>query len=488
MAKAQPKLMHHSAEQATSELAEVATLVNSQVEAGMPRDEVVEALFVSWASRLGGLSSCSQGDKARITSALHAGPWSESQRLELARTILVGTSSATQKKKRANQKCTYIENFVPEEVWVKLKNHGQHSQLTRASLLAAVAHSIGIECPDQPTLYRMVSILAYCEKNYDMNQDEVHKLMDKIQSFIKGQARVTELPYLEHYPCSASGLPKEIQQRAYGSEGLPVEVDIPELGIILGDNKMRGRKKEQMPDWLQHVPEAYRGLVLQQMGANKRGPSSSSSHIFVPEPVPLPMPSAPLLRQAQKPPQPSIQLAGQSGELVASSPPAGETCKDEPAAEQTAEPEQKPGATTGTAEGAAQGIPTVEDLEEALLAGMLGTRTRKRPAASVVEPKSAPVAKKPAAEPKSASAVMKKPSSASTTKNNMVPNASNIDMTGIFAKLRARRSELDRKRYMSIAYHGAKTLAEKSGFTDDEAKTIARDVCARASAEFHKKH
>ena len=127
MSKSQPKLMHQSAEQAASELAEVATLVESQVAAGMPRDEVVHALFESWASRLGGLSSCSQGDKAHITSALNAGPWTESQRLELARTILVGTSNATQKKKRANQKCVFIENFVPEDVWVNLKNHGQHS-------------------------------------------------------------------------------------------------------------------------------------------------------------------------------------------------------------------------------------------------------------------------------------------------------------------------------------------------------------------------
>ena len=162
-------------------------------------------------------------------------------------------------EKRPNQKCTFFENFVPEGIWVKLKDTTQYSQLTRASLVAGVAHSIGIECLDQPTLYRMVSIVAYCEKNYDMGQDEVHKLMDTIQGFIKGLSRVAEIPYIEHYPCSAQELPNSIKDRAYAPGELPVEVDISELNIVLGDNKMRGRKKDRVPDWLQHVPEAYMG-------------------------------------------------------------------------------------------------------------------------------------------------------------------------------------------------------------------------------------
>ena len=92
-----------------------------------------------------------------------------------------------------------------------------------------------------------------------MHQDEVHKLMDKIQGFIKNQSRVADFPYIEHYPCSAEGLPKSIQDRAYGSGDLPVEVDISELSMILGNAKMQGRKKDSAPDWLQHVPDAFKG-------------------------------------------------------------------------------------------------------------------------------------------------------------------------------------------------------------------------------------
>ena len=290
---------------------------------------------------------------------------------------------------------------------------------------------------------------------------------------------------MEHYPCGAQELPNDIQHRAYGSGGLPVEVDIPELGIILGDNKMRGRKKEHMPDWLQHVPEAYRGLVLQQMGANKRGRSSSSNEIFVDQPQQLPLPCAPLLRQAHKPAQPPTQLASGHGELRdASMLPLHNIGVGEPAINQPQPAPNQPGPASNQAEpapnqqdtaGGAAGIgpPSVEDLEDALLKGMMSRHTQRKPAA---------------VDTKKTDVVMKKPSAATTLKRHarcMVPDASNIDMSGIFARLRARKGSLDRKRFMSMAYHSAKATAKRSGFSDDDAKAIARDVCAQASAVFH---
>ena len=283
--KSSPRLMQQNAQQTASELADVNALVQSQVDAGMCQDEVVEALYLSWLPRLAGLSGSTQKDKASLTSALTGGPWTEAQRVALAKSILVGDSNeGTMKKKRPNQKCVYFENFVPEDVWVKLKDDRQYSRLTRASLMANVAHSIGIECPDQPTLYKMVSIVAYCEKNYDMSQDEVHKLMDKVQGFIKSQPRVVEFPYLEHYPCGAKDLPRSIKDRAYDPANLPVEVNIPELNMVLGDNKMRGRKKEPVPEWLHYVPDAFKGIVLQQVQAAKRGRAGSSNgHLWGPK-------------------------------------------------------------------------------------------------------------------------------------------------------------------------------------------------------------
>ena len=171
-----------------------------------------------------------------------------------------------------------------------------------------------------------------------MNQDDVHKLIDKIQGFIKNQS---EFMYIEHYPCSAQGLPKSIQDLAYGSGDLPVEVDISELSMILGDAKMRGRKKDSAPDWLQHVPDAYKGMVLQQMNATKRGRSSSSSgSTFAEMFADSPLPSADLLRGNNKPAQPFRALAdghvGVGGQKDGEASPKT-VVKDEPEEEQLRE-------------------------------------------------------------------------------------------------------------------------------------------------------
>ena len=503
MSKAQPRLMHQTAEQATSELGDVNDLVNSQVAAGMSRDEVVEALYVSWADRLARLSTCSQNDKAAITNALASGPWSDAQRKELARTILVGSRGAIASKKRPNQKCIYLENFVPQDVWVKLKDPTQYSQLTRASLLAGVAHSIGIECPDQPTLYRMVSILAYCEKNYEMAQDEVHKLMDKIQSFIKGQPRTADVPYIDHYPCAAKELPSILVKRAYGSGDLPVEVDIPELGIILGDSKMRGRPKNNLPDWLEHVPDNYKGLVIQQMSATKRSRSSSSHDMLQASGSNLqqfyPMPSAHLLRGATMPAQPPRRLTEGIDGPPTKAEHADTEVKKEP---NDSEADGRAGPPT-RAELAALGV---EELEEQLLTGMLKNGKRKKlavkrvskdkttagkvkvrvnvKATRKVEPTGGAGMKKPAAAEASHSkakkaAGMKKPAAAAASHGK--PVANNIDIAGLFAKLRVRKASMTRKQFVSMAYHHAQQMAKSAGFGEDEAKAIARDAHGKAS-------
>jgi hypothetical protein len=59
----------------------------------------------------------------------------------------------------------------------------------RQHILAEIAASVNIINPDQPTLYRMVSILAHCEKNYAMSQKEVFNFMDRIKYIIKAKKK-----------------------------------------------------------------------------------------------------------------------------------------------------------------------------------------------------------------------------------------------------------------------------------------------------------
>jgi len=483
--------VHECAQDAADELTHASDLVASQVAAGLSAEEVTEALYNSWADRLSKLSHLGPTDKIAITSALARGPWTDDQRKELARALLGGSVASTaSSKKRANQKCLHFENFLPQAVWLKLKDPVQFSQLTRASFLATVAHSIGIECPDQPTLYRMVSILAYCERNYDMGQDEVHKLMDKIQGFIKGHPRVSGVPYLEHYPVAAKELSSEHQRRAYGSADLPVDVDIPELSIILGDTKMRGRKKEVLPDWLRHVPDAYKSAVTQQINATKRGGGPSSS--FDPgHEMYSPMPSASLLRIAQTSPRPPLPL---TYELPSPSPKGVPERIEAKASPRSTSPVREPELATTPPVG-------VQELEESLLAGLMG-KPRKRKKGEIE--KATGVIPKPSRAKKVKTAkvaaekpiVMKKPAAAilKARKKPIVmkkpaahKGGSKLDLQSIFAKLRALKGKTDYKRFVSIAYHDTRRLAHTAGYSEEEAKAFARDAHGQASLIFKAK-
>ena len=92
------KVMSQSVGNTVAELRDVSELVQSQVEAGMPREEVMESIFASWQHRLAALSGIPPGEKAQVTSALSSGPWSEGQRQELARAILVGSADDVHRK------------------------------------------------------------------------------------------------------------------------------------------------------------------------------------------------------------------------------------------------------------------------------------------------------------------------------------------------------------------------------------------------------
>ena len=59
-----------------------------------------------------------------------------------------------------------------------------------------------------------------------------------------------------------------------------------------------------------------------------------------------------------------------------------------------------------------------------------------------------------------------------------------LDMSGVFKKLRERRATMDRKRFTSMAYHNAATVARKAGYSTEDAKAVARDISVKASDLF----
>ena len=278
-----------SPEDLAREIASVGELLQAQVDAGLPREDVLVSLFNSWTSKLGNCTKLSDKGKLCLTQAIKAGPWDPTQMKDLASVVLagkggVGKASPT---RRPNQKIARIENFIPMDTMIKLRDPAKYSRLSRLSLLAGAARAVGIECPDQPSLYRMVALVAWAEGSWGFSQEEVYSAMDRIQLYVKGVPRNKDLPYIEHYPVSASLLPDDVKKIAFPGGELPADLDLPDLDVILGGNRMRGReaKTKQVPAWRDQVPEELRATVLNAV----QGSASSSSQ----PPAPLPLTASP---------------------------------------------------------------------------------------------------------------------------------------------------------------------------------------------------
>ena len=138
--------------------------VKSQVAAGLARDDVVGSVYEEWKQKLGNMAACDAAGKTQLTQALKSAPWSEEQETSLARIILDGNPNRAANDRKKNQRCHNFENMVPEATLCKIRNPEKWSRTSRASFLAAAANNVGLVNPDQPTLFRMVGLLAYGEK------------------------------------------------------------------------------------------------------------------------------------------------------------------------------------------------------------------------------------------------------------------------------------------------------------------------------------
>ncbi len=455
-----------SPEELALELSDVAELIQAQCDAGLCREDVLQCVYNSWASRLSACAKFSPKGKTLLTSAIKNGPWDATQKKDLA-LIILGSSKPVKpgSNRRENQKAHRFENLVDMDTMLKLRDP-KFSQVSKKSLLATSARAIGLELPDQPTLYRMVALLAWCD-NKQYTQTEVYDHMDDIQKFIKSVPRKTELPYIAHYPASAVLLPEEIKKSAFPTGELPVEVDIPELATVLGNTKMRGRepeaKKQKVPDWLSNVPEEHRATVWKAMQSEQKGDASPSPK--QPGPAPkadfeIPAPAAPIAD--------CFRFRAQPLTLPSADVPTPKHDAEQDASQAA----DARGSDDDTGNGGATAN-TVDELEQQLVnalkaRGSKGS-TKKRPAAAAK------------------STVMKKPAAATGTVLKR-PAAAAVAAGGFEKKPAAAARKIPKsstwKLINSAIYNKVRNeLFAKTG-DDEKSKEVARAACKRAKAKF----
>jgi len=219
----------------------VTQLVKSQVAAGMKDDDVKETMCRSWIGRLQQQHGLRDHHKSALTDAISEGPWTDQQKKLLASTVLASGVKASRKAadRRPNQKAPHIESLRPVECMSNLRDTIKYSLTSRLSILARSVKALGIENPDNITLFRLVCIVAYCDPKLSFDQEDTWRHMTTLQKYIKAGGNST-VQYIVDYPPSAALLPEDIQKSAYGSSGLPPELDWRELDHILADQKARG--------------------------------------------------------------------------------------------------------------------------------------------------------------------------------------------------------------------------------------------------------
>ena len=482
------------------ELSGAKKLLAAQMKAGLDKDAILTGLFASTRARIESMSELSRQQITELTEMSNDGPWSDEQRKELANVMCNLCVSNTVKYRRSNQSCAFFENFVPQEKWREVKNT-KNSLLVRAQVLAKVAASIGLINPTEPTLFRMVAILAYCDNDPDMSQTTVFDFMEKIKVFIKSVKIPKDFPYIVEYPAAASQLPSDLLNRAFPvEEDIPVEVVIPDLDTILAGKTQRGRAAE--PAWLQHVPEEFRPMVAAQI-MKSSGARASSSHQPASQPVPTEaahdhMPLADTLRELRAKLRPTVKHEAKFKDEVKDE--LKHEVKDETKDDET--PATKYEASFGIAEPFARPVKseaeqrgTLEDMEHNLVAAC-----KARDAAAKAKAKAKSKAKsKPKSQPwaehfsddesvddGAKEAVKKRPAAAQTGVPQKRPAAAiadahdadgpsreclqlvrDVDMKDVFKRLRAARGDPDMymNKFCSAAYSSARTRANNHGAT-----------------------
>ena len=259
---------------------------------------------------------------------------------------------------------------------------------------------------------------------------------------------------------------------------------------------MRGRKHDAMPDWLRHVPGDYQALVMHQVNAHKRArgscePTGAGMMAPISMPASMPLPSAHLLHNLRK--ETPSQLASGIGELAGpkGTEPVAAVMAKPVGVEEVSEPPRPAAHVPETAVvvgDARRPDMSVADLEASLLAGYSQKTIGILKLWNDMKEGTCGEKGEGADKTKAGAKVLKRPAGRAAegpdAATSMLPDASSIDMSGMFAKLRARKATMDLKRFTSMAYHSADKLAKNAGFSDDKAKAIARDASAKASALF----
>ena len=233
-----------SVDDAARDLENVGTYVEAQLAAGRPIDSVLATQADALNLRLQNLAAVDLQQGSILTLAVARGPWTDQQKESMSRTIdgLVASGRAAPQR-RGLQHLPKPENTMLEVEWRSLRTSGPILG-AKIAQVATRMWSIGLTCPSETTSVKFAGILCVCCNIAD--PDEQRDVFERLKAAVKALDDKRTYPHghLLQYPPDMADWPEAMVEYAYSGER-PIEVNMPELDIIMAGTQLRGRGATQ---------------------------------------------------------------------------------------------------------------------------------------------------------------------------------------------------------------------------------------------------
>ena len=248
------------------DLANIGTYVEAQLAAGRPIDSVLVTQADAVHHRLQNLAAVDMQQGSMLTLAVARGPWTDQQKNSMSRTIdgLVASARAAPQR-RGLQHLPKPENTMLEAEWRSLRTDGP-ILTAKIAQVATRMWSIGLTCPSETTSCKFAGIICVCCNIVDPH--EQRDVFERLKAAVKAldENRIYPYGHLLQYPPDMADWPEDMVAYAYSGER-PIEVNVPELDIIMMGTQLRGRGATQKKNRKRFCADCSRSRKTQTSAA-----------------------------------------------------------------------------------------------------------------------------------------------------------------------------------------------------------------------------
>jgi len=230
------------ANQIMNEHTAVKTFIVGQDALGRPTAVIKDSQHKALCTKIEGMRNLAPEDATRLSDAFEEGPWTDTQKCELATRLATKLSSVPGGAgARKTQSCLAFENFYNAKRMMVMKSDA--SITIKIETAAEQANAIGIVTPNEQTLGRITAGISVIGIGTRMETASLHEIKCAVSDRIKALDKKHPYPHghITDYPITPQGLSKEMWDHAYGT-GDDAPIQPPGMAVVTAINVEASRK------------------------------------------------------------------------------------------------------------------------------------------------------------------------------------------------------------------------------------------------------